>query len=66
MEKVDGGLKNAQKSYDEAIRKPSTGSDTLIRKAERLKELGAKADKNIPEKYIPATLIAQQTTLEDK
>ncbi|MBU1627304.1 DNA recombination protein RmuC [bacterium] len=45
-------LKGAQSSYDEAIKKISTGRGNLIDKVESIKGLGAKAYKQIDQKYL--------------
>jgi DNA recombination protein RmuC len=52
LEKIDVNLKRAQGAYDDAIKKLSTGSGNLISRAKRIEALGAKAKKQIPEKYI--------------
>lgn len=51
LEKIDANLKRSQTAYDDAIKKLSTGSGNLISRAKRIEELGAKAKKQIPEKY---------------
>ena len=52
LEKIDLNLKRTQGAYDEAVKKLSTGSGNLISRAKRIEALGAKAKKQIPEKYI--------------
>jgi len=52
LEKIDVNLKRTQGAYDEAVKKLSTGSGNLISRAKRIEALGAKAKKQIPEKYI--------------
>jgi DNA recombination protein RmuC len=44
-------LKLTQKSYDEAINKLSDGKGNLIRRAQRIEELGAKTKKNLPDNF---------------
>jgi len=44
-------LKLTQKSYDDAINKLSEGKGNLIRRAQRIQELGAKTKKNLPENF---------------
>lgn len=44
--KVGHNIKKTQSSYEDAMNKLTTGKDNLIRKTERLKELGAKTSKN--------------------
>ena len=51
LEKIGTQLDTVQKTYNEAHKKISSGSGNLITKAERIKDLGAKTSKSIPEKY---------------
>jgi DNA recombination protein RmuC len=44
-------LKGTQKSYDEAINKLSEGKGNLIRRAQRIEELGAKTKKKLPDNF---------------
>ncbi|MEI7980883.1 MAG: DNA recombination protein RmuC [Bacteroidota bacterium] len=48
LDKLGNQLETARRTYDEAHRKLSSGSGNLIGKVEKLKELGAKAGKEIP------------------
>jgi DNA recombination protein RmuC len=48
MESLGTRLNQAQKDYDGAINKLSTGRGNLIRQAEMLKKLGVKPSKNLP------------------
>ncbi len=50
--KIGDGLNGTKKSYDAAMNKLSDGKDNLIRKTERLKELGAKATKSMDHRLI--------------
>ncbi|MCD6176427.1 MAG: DNA recombination protein RmuC [Candidatus Cloacimonetes bacterium] len=52
LEKIDVNLKRTQAAYDDAVKKLSTGSGNLISRAKRIEALGAKAKKQIPEKFI--------------
>ena len=45
-------MTDAKGSYDEAMKKLSTGKGNLIRRAETIKELGAKTTKDIPQPLI--------------
>lgn len=45
-------LDSSKKSYEEAMKKLSTGSGNLVSKVENLKRLGAKADKSIDPKLL--------------
>lgn len=48
MENIDKALKSAQNHYNDAFNKLGTGRGNLIKRAEQLKELGAKTNKSIP------------------
>lgn len=48
MVEVGNRIGQTQKSYDEAMSRLSEGSGNLIRQAEMLRELGAKASKKLP------------------
>ena len=50
--KVGDGIKTTRKNYEQAMNKLTEGKDNLIRKTERLKELGAKASKAIDQRLI--------------
>ncbi len=52
MERVQGHLDHARKSHDDAFKKLSTGQGNLTRRVEKLKDLGAKAAKQINTKYL--------------
>ncbi len=58
--KVGHNIKKTQSSYEDAMNKLSTGKDNLIRKTERLKELGAKTSKTQDERLLER---ADQETL---
>tara|TARA_R110001599_G_scaffold1889_4_gene9615 strand:- start:192 stop:1499 length:1308 start_codon:yes stop_codon:yes gene_type:complete len=49
LEEVGHRIEQTQKSYDEAKSRLSEGSGNVIRQVEMLKELGAKATKQLPE-----------------
>lgn len=48
LEKVGKGLKNATDGYEKAVHRLSTGRDSLLNRAEKLRELGVKTSKKIP------------------
>ncbi len=50
--KVGQSLKSTQGTYEEAMKKLYSGKDNLIRKTERLKELGAKTSKIMDQKLL--------------
>lgn len=55
MERIDTGIKSISNSYSNAMNKLSEGKrrgDTIIGKFEAIKNLEAKTNKKIPEKYI--------------
>jgi DNA recombination protein RmuC len=52
MESIDKSLKDAQNHYNDAFNKLSTGRGNLVKRAEKLKELGAKASKSLPNKLL--------------
>jgi DNA recombination protein RmuC len=54
--KIGEGLRGTKKTYDSAMNKLSEGRDNLIRKSERLKELGAKATKSIDQRLLNRSL----------
>ena len=60
MESLGNRLSQAQKDYDGAINKLSTGRGNLIRQAEMLKKLGVK-----PSKPLPAPMVEQATEAND-
>ncbi len=52
MEKVGRSLESAQAGYDAAYKQLGAGNDNLIRQTEKLRSLGAKAKKNIPQQML--------------
>lgn len=52
MEKIGNKQKEAQTAFDSAMNKLSTGNGNLLRSAEKLKKMGAKATKSIDKKYL--------------
>ena len=48
LENIDKALTNAHKSYDEALKKLSTGKGNLVNRAQKVQQLGAKATKQLP------------------
>jgi len=51
MKKIEKGIKTANDSYDSAINKLESGRGNLIQKAENIKRLGAKTNKNLPASF---------------
>lgn len=52
MDKIERGISQADSAYKDAINKLKTGTGNLIKRTETIRELGAKTNKQIPEKYI--------------
>ncbi len=52
LEKVGNNLETTRKNYDLAMNKLNDGRGNLVRSAEKLRELGAKASKELPQKYL--------------
>jgi DNA recombination protein RmuC len=52
MEGIGKSIRSTQDNYDKAINKLSTGRGNLIGTADKVKKLGAKADKQIDQKYL--------------
>lgn len=49
MQKIDKSLHNTQKAYNDAMNKLSEGNGNLLNRAKKLKEMGAKTTKALPE-----------------
>ena len=52
LEKVGKSISGTQNAYQDALNKLKDGKGNLINQTERLKKLGAKATKNLPDKYL--------------
>lgn len=52
MEKVGNSMVTAKNSYSDAMNKLYEGNGNIIKKTEKLKQLGAKASRQIDEKYL--------------
>ncbi|HOO85669.1 MAG TPA: DNA recombination protein RmuC, partial [Prolixibacteraceae bacterium] len=52
IEKIGKGIESLNKTYDEAGKKLYTGTGNLVRRVEKLKELGASTTKQIPDHLI--------------
>ena len=50
--KVGNGIKKTQGDYEDAMKKLHEGSGNLVRRAEKMKELGAKTSKQLPQGLI--------------
>ncbi len=51
LEKIGINLNRATGSYNDAVKRISTGKGNLLTRVENIKKLGAKANKQIPEKF---------------
>ncbi|MFD2144511.1 DNA recombination protein RmuC [Mucilaginibacter antarcticus] len=54
MESIGKNIKQSQSAYDNAINKLTEGNGNLTKTAEKIKGLGAKANKQLDQKYIEA------------
>lgn len=52
MQQIQVHLHKASEKHDEAMKKLSTGAGNVVRRVENLKSLGAKANKQIDDKYL--------------
>ena len=52
LQGIGKSITQSKNKYDEALKKLSTGKDNLIRKTERIKELGAKTKKTLSKELI--------------
>ncbi len=52
MEKIGKSISSTQNNYNDAMNKLQTGSGNLIRRAENIKQLGAKTTKQLPHQYM--------------
>lgn len=55
MQKIEKGIENSSKAYQDAINKLSTGSGNIVKRIQNIQKLGAKTNK---EKQIPARFLA--------
>lgn len=58
MQKIERGIELTSKAYQEAINKLSTGKGNMVNRVQKIKELGAKTNKD---KQIPAEFIDVET-----
>ena len=59
---IGTNLKKAEDSYNQALQKLNTGKGNIVSKLEKIKQLGAKTSKQIPENLLPPELIDNTTT----
>jgi len=53
---IGKSLRGAQDTYEDAMKKLSTGSGNLVGQVEKLKQLGAKSTKSLPEKLLARSI----------
>ncbi|MDO9620453.1 MAG: DNA recombination protein RmuC [Moraxellaceae bacterium] len=53
MDSLGQRLQQANKAYDDSVKKLSSGNGSLVRQAEMLKELGVKPSKRVPDHHLP-------------
>ncbi|MBF5026810.1 DNA recombination protein RmuC [Planobacterium oryzisoli] len=63
LEKVGKNLDTARSAYDEAYKQLYTGKDNLIRQTQRMKQLGLKPKKNVPQNLIDLDAADTETPL---
>lgn len=52
MKSIDKGINNTRKAYDDAMNKLAEGKGNLVGRAQKLKDLGVKSKKEIPEEFL--------------
>jgi DNA recombination protein RmuC len=60
LEQLGARMRQTQEAYDEVISRMSTGKGNLLRQVERLKELGAKTEKQLESKALGRQLLTEQ------
>jgi DNA recombination protein RmuC len=63
MQKIEKGIEQSAKAYNDAIGKLSTGSGNIVKRIQNIKQLGAKTnkDKQIPAKFLNSDEPSQLT-----
>lgn len=64
MQNIGKQINNTEKSYNEAVKKLSEGNGNLIKRAQNLKELGAKTSKTMPKEFLSNDEIEEQKPLK--
>lgn len=65
MEEIGQRIRQAGESYDQAMTRLSTGRGNVLRQVEMLRELGAKADKKLPEHLTDGPELEGETDSEE-
>ncbi len=63
LEEVGKKLSDSQTAYDNTFKRLKTGNNNIFRQVDKLKDLGAKAKKKIPEKYLDGLDAPEQIEL---
>ena len=66
LKSIGERLQASQKAYDDALAKLCTGRGNIIRRAEELKEMGAKASKALPANFVEHALESEPLANERK
>ena len=51
LEKIGKSIEKSSKHYDDALKKMSFGSGNILGKVEKIRELGAKTGKKLPDSF---------------
>lgn len=60
IEQIGSRIRQTQEAYEDVLGKMSTGKGNLLRQVERLKELGAKTEKQLESKNLGRQLLSEQ------
>lgn len=52
MKKIGAAIDNTSKSYENAMNKLTSGNGNLVKSAQKIKQLGAKTSKNLPDEFL--------------
>jgi DNA recombination protein RmuC len=66
LKSIGERLQASQKAYDDALAKLCTGRGNIIRRAEELKEMGAKASKALPANFVEHAVESEPLVSEGK
>ncbi len=61
LSKIENSLQSAQTNYQQAMNKLCYGKGNLVRRVEKLKELGANASKSIPDNLLDRSIEVRKT-----
>ncbi|MBJ7538532.1 DNA recombination protein RmuC [Marinomonas transparens] len=66
MDDIGSKLDSVSRSHDAALKKLSLGRGNLMMRAEKLKQMGAKTTKSLPEAYLNSEALTDETKFEEK